>query len=61
MKISRQLMEVNAMSDLYGCELTSGKDIKEDDEAFRRRERSRAIQLASEKHLQDGNRQVIRC
>ena len=32
MKICRQLMEANAMSDLYECELTPGKDIKEDDE-----------------------------
>ena len=32
MKLCRQLMEANAMSDLYGCELTPGKDIKEDDE-----------------------------
>ena len=54
------IMEANAMSDLYGCELTPGKDIKEDDELLDAA-RSRAIQLASDKHLQDGNRQIIRC
>lgn len=32
MKLCRQLMEADAMSNLYGSELTPGKDIKEDDE-----------------------------
>ena len=32
MKLCRQLMEADAMSNLYGSGLTPGKDIKEDDE-----------------------------